>query len=876
MKKNNQILLVNALGAFFFIVNILLLQLPVHAVILAKANVNHSDLIQNKIVADYGNLPLYFETNKGQSNKQAKFLSHGKGYILSLTNDSAVFSLNKSNIVSIKLLNANENTKVTGIDKLPLMVNYFIGSDSHKWLREIKTYGKVKYADIYPGIDLVYYGNQKKLEYDFIVSPGATPNNIKLSYSGITDLNIDKKGQLILHTSEGNITQLAPFIYQIVNGIKQKIDGKYVLYEDGKTIGFNVLSYDVTKPLIIDPVLVYSTFLGGVNNDFGWAIDVDSEGNAYVTGSTLSVSDFPTTAGVVQPKFGGGAAGSNIFVTKFNSQGVPVYSTYIGGSGLTFGLDIKVDDSGNAYVAGTAYSQTSFPTTTGAYQTMFGGGAADVVVVKLNPSGSSLVFSTFLGGSSFDGGTDQSANGSSNDDGSSIFDSFWHMGIDLDGDGNIYVTGTTLSPDFPVIAGVLQSTKAGAGPSDAFVTKLNPAGSGLIYSTYLGGASADLGNDIAVDDSGNAYITGSTGSLDFPTTPNAFLSTINSPGNAFVTKLNPNGSALIYSTYLGGSDSDESFSIDIDSKGSAYVTGYSAVAVNPPLFPITDGAFQTKYSGGAFDAYVTKINPDGASLAYSTFLGGTQLEHGNAISVDASGNAYVIGHTNSNDFPTSDPIQTETMDSNFDVFVTKVNPTGSALTYSTYLGGSQFEDGLGIAVDSTGAAYLTGYTETPINPPFFPTTNGAFQDKVKGNADAFIAKISGTGSMSSSSGGLSIPDLTGSWVNLTQSCRNFGMSVSCRVKGRLKIENIGAKASSTSFVKFFVSNDSTFDSSDTFLKQVATGKIKAHGSKFKTIVFNLPNSTDATGKFILAVLDSENVVNESDENNNTVVFGPLQ
>ena len=874
MRKNSRKSLIRVLIVFVFSVSTFILPCNVIArPSFAHSKENCSSLIERKLKILYNKIPMSFEPNKGQTNKQVKFLSRGNGYTFFLTEDGATLRLPASNWVRMQLIGANNSVKISGENKLSGKVNYFIGNNTKKWLKEINIFGKVKYSDIYPGIDLAYYGNQEKLEYDFIVFPGADPKTIKLSFSGIEGINIDDNGQLVLHTTQEDITQLAPVIYQTVNGVKQKIDGKYILLDDGKNVGFDILAYDATKPLVIDPVLVYSTFLGGVNNDFGWAVDVDSKGNAYVTGSTLSVSDFPTTPGVVQTMFGGGAAGSNIFVTKFNSQGTPVYSTYLGGSGLTFGFDIKVDEEGNAYIAGTSYSQADFPTTMGAFQTAFGGGSADAVIAKLNPSGSSLIFSTFLGGSSFDGGTDQFGQGDQTDDGTLIFDSFWHMGIDIDDEKNVYVSGTTFSVDFPTTMDTFQSNKAGTGPTDAFVTKLNPAGSALVYSTYLGGGSGETGNDIAVDKNGNAYVCGSTGSTDFPTTQGSFLSTLNSPGNAYVAKLNPNGSALVYSSYLGGSDDDEAYSIAIDAQGNAYITGQTAVAVNPPLFPITDGVFQMDYAGGFLDAYVTKVSPDGSMLIYSTFLGGTQAEHGNSIAVDKNGNAYVIGHTNSNDFPTKDPIQTEPNDGTFDAFVTKLNPTGSALEYSTYLGSSQFEDGLGIAVDSTGAAYVTGYSEVPVNPPFFPTTAGAFQDQNKGNSDAFVAKISGSGGSPSSEA--KMPDLTGSWLNLSSKCRGAESKIICKVKGHLKIENIGTKNAKTSFVKFFLSDDSILSSDDISLKQVATGEIKAQGSKSRILAVQSPKGTDTQGKFILAVLDSGNSIDESNENNNTVVFGPL-
>ena len=735
--------------------------------------------VRARAVESYGKLPLSFEINQGQTDSRVKFLSRGSGYSLFLTGDEAVLSLRKSNsngkrqmakgknefqrspfdgpgsllerpasfqfpvsnfqtpaanndprttdaLLRMKLVGANSHASVIGLEELPGKSNYFIGSDPKKWRTNVPNYAKVKYANVYPGVDLVYYGNQGQLEYDFVVSPGADPGRIALELatgqSKIQNLKskIAKDGDLVAGTDDGEVTFHKPVIYQPATyneprtTNKELIEGKYMLA--GNRVTFEVANYDKTRPLVIDPVLAYSTYLGGSGGDGGSGIAVDASGNAYVTGNTFS-SDFPTTAGAFQTSFGGGYG--NAFVTKLNAAGSAlIYSTYLGGSGLDGGSNIVVDASGNVYVAGGT-SSSDFPTTPGGFQTTCidcqPGGREDAFVTKLNAAGSALVYSTYLGEDVFGPG-----------------------GIAVDASGNAYMTGSTSSSNFPTTPGAFQTTFGGVG-EDAFVTKLNAAGSALVYSTFLGSGSA---SGVAVDASGNAYVTGSAGS-GFPTTPGAFQTTYGGGGDAFVTKLNAAGSALVYSTYLGGSNADDGFGLAIDASGDAYVTGstYSSD------FPVTPGAFQTTFRGGR-DVFITKLDAAGSALVYSTYLGGTGSGYdftlGFGIVTDASGNAYVTGYTGSSDFPTSAPVQA-TFGGLYDAFVTKLNATGSALLYSTYLGGSDNDQGYGIALDASGNAYVTGETYSDSD---FPITPFAFQAKRGGTCSgsscphAFLAKIS--------------------------------------------------------------------------------------------------------------------------------------
>jgi beta-propeller repeat-containing protein len=692
----------------------------------------------------YGRLPMSFEANRGQTDAQVKFLSRGSGYTLFLTRSGeAVLALHKAapkrdplkpaallpetgvfesedasppTVVRWKLIGGNARPRVEALDELPGKANYIIGNDPKKWRANVPVYAKVHYREVYPGVDLVYYGSQRQLEHDFLVAPGADPRSITLNLAGAEKLSLDPQGALVLAVKDGELRLDKPHIYQEVDGARREISGGYVL-KNAHQAGFQVAAYDASRPLVIDPTLSYSTYLGGSNFDVGSGIAVDASGNAYVTGYTLS-TDFPTTPGAFQTAHASGGS-YNAFVTKLNPAGSAplVYSTYLGGSVNDAGHRIAVDAAGNAYVTGYTRS-TDFPTTPGAFQTTFQGGFDDAFVTKLNSTGSAPpVYSTYLGGNDQDEG----------------------LGIAVDAAGNAYVTGTTRSTNFPTTPGAFQATPGGNGNDDAFVTKLNPTGSApLVYSTYLGGSGVDGGYGIAVDAAGNAYVTGFTSSTDFPTTPGAFQ-TANQGivGNAFVTKLNPTGSApLVYSTYLGGGSDDQGLGIAVDAAGNAYVTG-DTQSTN---FPTTPGAFQSAFAGLLTDAFVTKLNPTGsAPLVYSTYLGGNMSDVGAGIAVDAAHNAYVFGYTHSTNFPTTPGAIQSANQGGYDAFVTALNPLGTApLVYSTYLGGSNDDFGFGGTVDTLGNAYITGDSESTN----FPTTPGAFQTAHAGGLrDAFVAKI---------------------------------------------------------------------------------------------------------------------------------------
>lgn len=710
----------------------------------AISNVSASE--SHRVQESYGKLPLSFEANEGQTDRSVQFLSRGQGYQLFLTSTEAVLALQTPMVRSgsegrvaksmeltkaaassgqtevptqvvlrMQLVGANLQPEGRGEDVLPGKVNYFLGNDPAQWWSNVPTYGKVRYSDVYPGVDVVYYGNQRQLEFDFVVAPGADPTAIRLAFDGADKLTLEAD-DLVVRFQGGTIRLHQPAVWQDLNGIKQPVVGRYDLLpiragegqERTGQVGFQVAAYDASHPLVIDPVLSYSTYLGGSSFDQPGGIAVDAAGNAYVTGQTTS-SNFPVTAGVVQSTSGGDY---DAFVAKLNPTGTAlVYATYLGGSGLDNGAYITVDAIGNAYFTGLTKS-SNFPVTAGAFQSTLGGGN-DTYVAKLNSTGTALAYATYLGGSCHDEGPGN---------------------IVVDATGNAYVTGTTYCSDFPTTPGVVQPTNGG-GDGDAFVTKLNPTGTALVYSTFLGGNGLESGSGVTIDAAGDAYVTGSSYSSNFPTTPGVVQPTnAGGTGDAFVTEVNPTGTALIYSTYLGGTGGEVGLDIALDAAGNAYVGGYS----NSTDFPTTVGVVQPT-SGGGLDAFVAKLNPTGTALLYATYVGGSGDETTGGFARDAAGNTYIAGWTTSSNFPTTPgTVQPTSGGGGYDAFVAKLNPSATAFGYGTYLGGSGNDLSGRVAVDAAGTAYVTGWS----NSSNFPVTAGVVQPTLSGDYDGFVAKIS--------------------------------------------------------------------------------------------------------------------------------------
>jgi len=702
----------------------------------------------------YGKLPLQFEANRGQAEPKVKYISRGSRHALYLTPDEAVLSLHneatkRSASLHLKMIGANAAPEVAGQDELPGRVNYFRGQDQSRWQRDVPTFARVHYANVYPGIDAVYYGNQRQLEYDFNVAPGADPAQIKLSFEGAEALRVNEAGDLLIQTAAGEVRQHKPLVYQEIEGARREIESRYELSPDGE-VGFALAAYDATRPLVIDPILAYASYVGATSSDTALGIAVDADGFAYITGNLFGA--FTMTPGAYDTT----NAGQDVYVAKINPDGGSfVYATYISATGgNNVGSDIAIDAVGNAYITGKA-AGAFFPATPGAFDTTQN--SLDAFVVKLNAQGNALLYATYLGGTGSDEG----------------------FGIAVDSSGDIYVAGVTFSNNFPVANG-LQTTFGGG--RDAFAVKLRPAGSGaadLLYSTYLGGAGDEEANAVACDASGNLYLTGYSTSANYPTTANAFdTSLAGSGGDAVVTKLNPatsGAASLIYSTFLGGSSADEGNDLLVDNAAvpNIYLTGGTSSTSASGLFPTTANAYDTTINQS--DAFFSRINPasTGATdLVYSTFIGGTAADEGLGLARDATGKIYVSGSTGSSNFPTT-PDAFQSVYNGNDAFIVKLNPTGagaSDLLYSTLFGGasggSNAADGNDkahdIAVDAQGNFYVAGETGSPN----LPVQNAfAGQTTHKGFSDGFVAKF-----LDSSANTFTI---SGRVTNLSNSGANF-------------------------------------------------------------------------------------------------------
>jgi len=660
-----------------------------------------------RTVAGYGRLPLAFERNQGQTDRRVSYLARGAGYTAFLSPGSLTLSLSAPlrtaparatsrvpaasparTVVRLRLEGTSGHLPPLALHRLPGVANYLIGNDPRAWHTDVPTYAQVTYPQVYPGVDWTYRGTQDRLEYDFVVHPGADPRAIRLSLAGSAAggavPTLDTRGAITLRTAAGTLIQPPPVAYQAIDG-RRPVRVGYRLVPDGRGgrhLAFALGRYDHSRPLVIDPVIVYSTYLGGGDADDAYGLAIDSTGAAYIAGQTRSTT-FPTTAGALQ----GAAAGStDAFVAKLNPAGSAlVYSTYLGGSGSDIGQAIAVDSGGNAYVAGQTGS-SNFPVAH-AYQGSIAGGL-DAFVTKLNPAGNALVYSTYLGGS--------------NDDQA--------YGIAVDGGGAAVVAGGTGSTNFPTAAAYQGSN---AGSEDAFVTKLNAAGSALVYSTYLGGGGVDYASAVALGGTGAAYIAGTTASSGFAT-PGAFQATNQGGQDAFVAEFGSTG-GIGYATELGGSGNDQGYGIAVDGGGNAYATGVTGSSNFPTVNPIAN------MTGGGTEAFVTKLNPAGSALVYSTYLGGSAGAVGYAMALDGTGDAYVGGTANAGSTA---------------AFAAELNPAGSAVLADTTFQSVGGAATYGIAVDGSGDTYLAGYTTSAT----FPVVGGV-QAGYGGQHDAFVAEL---------------------------------------------------------------------------------------------------------------------------------------
>ncbi len=635
-----------------------------------------------QVQAAYAALPLAFEQNQGQTDEAVKYLARGNGYTLFLTPKEAVFSLhsrsaaagsaisrrpgagkdqkNSTAVVRMHLAGANSPSAIEAASPVAGTANYFIGNDQSKWQSGVPRYARVSYRDVYPGVNMAFHGSGRELEFDFVLSPQANPGPIGFQFTGTRAMRTNDSGDLIISSAAGNILLRKPVAYQEQNGARQLVDVKFALKAENE-VSFALGDYDRNRELVIDP--------------------------------SVSVSY--------------------------------TYATYLGGSGDDAGYGIAFDSAGNAYVTGPT-SSINFPVIAGGHSGANAGtgGTTDVFVTKIAPDGSTLVYSTYVGGSGDDSGNS----------------------IAVDSSGDAFVAGGTTSTNFPATTGAFQTALNGT-PGNAFVFELNPTGATLKYCTYLGGSGTgsfgDAALGLALDGSGNVYLTGRTASLNFPLSVSPLQV---SSAASFVTKLKPAGTGtgdLLFSTYLGGSGSgDFANSIAVGGpSGNVYVTGSAAIPIGPASVP----GFQTTNAGGFSDAFVAALNPAGTAYVYYTFLGGSDTDIGNGITVDATGNAYVTGQTasstsSSTPFPLKSALQTAFGGPTYDAFVTELNPAGTALVYSTYLGGSGNDFGASVAVDGTGNAYVTGQTASSNFPSVVPT-----QAALGGANDAFVSEISAGG-----------------------------------------------------------------------------------------------------------------------------------
>ena len=761
---------------------------------------------------NFGRVPLSFEPNQGQAGAGVQFLAHGSGYTLLLSHEKVTLELKRqpgtaspsstnatqSDTVNMQLLGSAGAASGTGLESLPGIVNYFIGNDPKKWHTGIPTYGKVSFAEVYPAIDLVFYGNQRQLEYDFVVRPGGEPARIGWSLQGALP-HLDKDGSLELSAPGGPVRFLAPVAYQIIDGQRRPVSVSYAVARD--TVHFALGSYDRSAALIIDPVLSYFSYLGGTGNDYignsqpqGYgspspeptqAAGIDAQGNLYVAGNTTS-TDFPTASpvGTRQAKVG---SQTWAFVSKFSADGSKLlYSTYLGGSagGNDAAYAISVDSTGNAYVTGEA-GTNDFPVTNGAFQTVCGpywynitsaeapgctGGTPDAFVLKLNPAGTQLIYSSFLGGQG----------------------SAWGTGIVVDSAGQAYVTGVAAANGcggpaylygaqygcFPTTANALISDIGGGNPIDmAFMTVFNATGSALVYSTLFGdpagvisvkgaGCQTDCGagtygTSIALDPAGNVYIGGRTVAANMLTTKGAFNTlgsgpipsqpqTVNAPsGYGYVAKFGPvttSGATLLYSTYFGGGAlyGGDVGGLAADSSGNVYITGETHAAD----FPATAGAYQTTCDPTQLptwcnqEAYVAKLNSTGTAVIWGTYLGygsGAPVYFLGPVLLDSSENVYVLGEGNGL-LPLGGG-KTSPLNGPNTVYVAEFNPTGTQVLFGTTITGpgNGNEKAGGLAIDSTGSIYVAGAINSG-GPSF--ATSGAFQQAFAGGGtDGFVAKV---------------------------------------------------------------------------------------------------------------------------------------
>jgi len=653
-----------------------------------------------KVAVDYGRFPLAFEENQGQLDPAVRFAARGRDLAALLTDEGPVL-VSSGGRVRMALQGASGPAAAPVAGRaLREKVNVLLGNDPSKWRTDIRTFGDVRYRGVYPGVDLVVHGRQGRFEYDFELQPGASAAQIRVRFEGAkARLNARGELELVLPGGGGTLVQRAPVAYRSGDG--KKVAARNRVFADG-SVGFWVDRNERGAGVVIDPVLVYSTYLGGTRDEFPVGMAVDLLGNAYLTGNTLS-TNFPTAVPLQSTNRGG----QDVYVAKVDDTGgALVYSTYVGGSADETGRDLAADASGAVYVAGYTTSD-DFPVANALQRTL--NGFQDGFVFKLSPSGNAMVYGTYFGGSADD----------------------LINGIALDASGNAYITGNTGSDDFPT-ANAFQATLAGG--HDSFVAELSANGQTLLYSSYLGGSGDDFAREIAVDAAGAAYAVGYTNSFDFPRV-NAAQGSGGGGTDAFLAKVNPAGTAVVYATYLGGAGYDEADDVTVDATGVVTVGGYTSSATSFPLV----NAQQTTYGGNPSDGFVTRYNAAGSAILFSTFIGGNGQDGVRGVAADSSGGVYLGGYTSSTNFPNNGSPPQSSNAGGSDAFIAHFDMNG-ARDFSTYLGGSGGDFGRGLAVDGSGNVYATGETSSTD----FPLSGTPIQNTNRGGVDAFLAKVGTT------------------------------------------------------------------------------------------------------------------------------------
>jgi hypothetical protein len=644
-------------------------------------------------------LPVIFEPNVGQFDELVLFRARAGSTALYLARTGATLVDGEARI-GLSWPGATAEPRIAGERATGGRANYFLGDDPARWHTDVPLYAGVRYEGLYDGIDLLFHDAGGSLEYDFLVAPGANPNLVRVRVSGATDVVTDDGGGLVIYTPEGQLRQHPPTVYQEGVEGRHSVEGRFRITNHGE-YGFDVGPYDPHLQLVIDPVVTFSTYLGGHGDDVGYTLAVDDVGCAYIAGSTDS-SDFPVLGPVdtSDPDWR-----TDIFVTKLDASGTRImYSTYLSGNTVDEASGIAVDQKGCVYITGNTGSP-DFPIIN---PVQHFAGVRDAFVLKLSPEGSALEFSTYLGGNYIDYGN----------------------AVAVDASGNVSVTGSTGSPDFPTTAGA----QVDQPDVDAFVTVLDASGTQVLFSTYMGGSLTDYGYAVVTDGAGCVYMAGRTDSANFPTVRAFQRDTGDSRADGFVAKYDPNAARIVFSTYFGGSGWDTINGVATDTLGTVYIAGGTSSPNLPTLNAIQ---VDPNHSSPDSDAFVAKLDTAGSSLLYSTYLGGKFDDVALSLAVDVVGSAYVTGYTESTDFPTIAPLQTDPGDGRADAFVTKVSPSGARLQFSTYLGGSFDDRGWFVATDIAGNAYVTGNTystDFPIQNPFQRARAGL-------SYDAFVTKL---------------------------------------------------------------------------------------------------------------------------------------